>query len=71
MFQFPKDQEKVKFLYFATLLQLFLFCLYTASGDDIDQLSRDGFFGIIRKVICKVEKSGLAHYPIIIDIIQW
>ena len=39
-------------------------------GDDGDQLSRDGFYWFIRKVICKLGKAGLAHFPIIMDIIQ-
>ena len=33
-------------------------------GDDIDQLSRDGFVWIIRKVIFKVRMVGLTHLPI-------
>ena len=48
----------------------FLYILYTASWDDIDQLSRDGFHWIIQKVIFKVGKVIFSPFPIIIDIIQ-
>ena len=49
---------------------LFIYSFW-GGGGDIDQLSRVGFDWTIRKVIFKVEKSGLAHFPVITDIIQW
>ena len=39
-------------------------------GDDIDQLSRDGFIELFKRSFSRSERSGLAHFPIIIDIIQ-
>ena len=62
---FVKDrsQKKIKCWYFATLWQfsqkmsdnfsLSFFCIQLL-GDDINQLSRDGFDSIIQKVIVKV-----------------
>ena len=57
-----KGQKRVKFGYLATCWQFIknglIFFLYT----DIDQMSRDGSNGIIRKVIFKVEKVTFGQF---------
>ena len=64
--KFRKRSNFAVLLRFASFLTngpitfLYFFCIQLL-GDDINQLSRDGF---------KVERSGLVNFPIIIDSIQ-
>ena len=48
----------------------FIYSCIQLLGNDIDQLSRDIFHELFKRSFSRSERSGLAHFPIIIDIIS-
>ena len=44
-------------------ITVFMLFVYSFWGGDIDKVSRDGFYWIIKNVIFQVGKSGLTHFP--------
>ena len=73
-----KDPKKVKFGCFATFSQvsqkrsdnLSLFLVYSFLGMILINFQEMDFIELFQRSFARSERSGLAHFPIIIDIIQ-
>ena len=49
-----------------TFLNFLFFCMQLLV-DDIDQLSRNDLIELLKRYFSRYERSGLAHFPIVID----
>ena len=77
-FQGPKGKKKVKFGCFAIFCQFSqkrfdkfsLFLVYSFFGMILINCQEMDFIELFKRSFSRSERSGLAHFPIIIDIIQ-
>ena len=71
IFQGPKGPKKVKFRFSQKWSDNFsLFLAYSFSGMILINCHEMDFIELFSRSFARSERSGLAHFPIIIDIIQ-